>query len=269
MDDVDFTVLAAKSVFSDMIDKCPPAETCRDAFDRTAKATIKMVSSTGGFGTPAQPRRRARRSNTTTTNPTRAPEDSRRHNASTEHQPPFQFDLSLSDDLSPPNLSVAADMAPQGSPATSKGKGIDADTYMSQPQGSLASSPGTGSLDLALANTPPLLRRVTTQQQQQQQSPAAGNTFMGQQFGLQGAVDYPDAPTRDFLQNIGVSPHSEFGGGGGGFDQAQMDLGFGINWEGLGNDYGDGQQMNPFDSFYFGPQQSGNGGGAGGMGGGL
>ncbi|RDA83203.1 hypothetical protein CP532_1228 [Ophiocordyceps camponoti-leonardi (nom. inval.)] len=50
MDEVDFTVLAAKSVFTDMIDKCPPAETCRDAFDRTAKATIKMASSMGGFG---------------------------------------------------------------------------------------------------------------------------------------------------------------------------------------------------------------------------
>ncbi|RDA91639.1 hypothetical protein CP533_0075 [Ophiocordyceps camponoti-saundersi (nom. inval.)] len=52
MDEVDFTVLAAKSVFTDMIDKCPPAETCRDAFDRTAKATIKMASSNGGFGHP-------------------------------------------------------------------------------------------------------------------------------------------------------------------------------------------------------------------------
>ena len=50
MEEVDFTVLAAKSVFADLIDKCPPAETCSDAFDRTAKATTKMVSSTGGFG---------------------------------------------------------------------------------------------------------------------------------------------------------------------------------------------------------------------------
>ena len=50
MDEVDFTILAATSVFSDLIDKCPPAEACRDAFDRTAKATIKMANSTGGFG---------------------------------------------------------------------------------------------------------------------------------------------------------------------------------------------------------------------------
>ena len=50
MDEVDFTILAAHSVFTDLMDKCPPAEACRDAFDRTARATIKMANSTGGFG---------------------------------------------------------------------------------------------------------------------------------------------------------------------------------------------------------------------------
>lgn len=50
MDEVDFTVLAATSVFTDLMEKCPPAEACRDAFERTAKATIKMANSTGGFG---------------------------------------------------------------------------------------------------------------------------------------------------------------------------------------------------------------------------
>ncbi|KAK3688502.1 fungal-specific transcription factor domain-containing protein [Podospora appendiculata] len=50
VDEVDFTILAAKSVFTDLIEKCPPAEACRDAFDRTAKATIRMANSTGGFG---------------------------------------------------------------------------------------------------------------------------------------------------------------------------------------------------------------------------
>ncbi|KAK4463687.1 positive regulator of purine utilization [Cladorrhinum samala] len=50
MDEVDFTILAATSVFTDLMDKCPPAEACRDAFDRTVKATIKMVNASGGFG---------------------------------------------------------------------------------------------------------------------------------------------------------------------------------------------------------------------------
>jgi hypothetical protein len=50
LDDVDFTVLAATSVLDDLIEKCPPAEACRDAFVRMSKATIKMCLSTGGFG---------------------------------------------------------------------------------------------------------------------------------------------------------------------------------------------------------------------------
>ncbi|KAK4995424.1 hypothetical protein LTR66_004748 [Elasticomyces elasticus] len=50
LDDVDFTVLAATSVLGDLIDKCPPAEACRDAFDRMSKATISMCMSTTGFG---------------------------------------------------------------------------------------------------------------------------------------------------------------------------------------------------------------------------
>ncbi|KAL8711392.1 MAG: hypothetical protein Q9220_004290 [cf. Caloplaca sp. 1 TL-2023] len=50
LDDVDFTILAATSVLGDLIDKCPPAESCRDAFERMSRATVKMCLSTTGFG---------------------------------------------------------------------------------------------------------------------------------------------------------------------------------------------------------------------------
>ena len=50
LDDVDFTVLAATSVLRDLVEKCPPAEACREAFDRMSKATIKMGLATTGFG---------------------------------------------------------------------------------------------------------------------------------------------------------------------------------------------------------------------------
>lgn len=50
LDDVDFTVLIATSVLSDLMEKCPPAEACRDAFVRMSKATISMCMSTTGFG---------------------------------------------------------------------------------------------------------------------------------------------------------------------------------------------------------------------------
>ncbi|KAB8072809.1 fungal-specific transcription factor domain-containing protein [Aspergillus leporis] len=50
LDEVDFTVLAATSVLGDLMHKCPPAEACRDAFERMNKATVQMCLSTTGFG---------------------------------------------------------------------------------------------------------------------------------------------------------------------------------------------------------------------------
>ncbi|PYH96721.1 hypothetical protein BO71DRAFT_481830 [Aspergillus ellipticus CBS 707.79] len=50
LDEVDFTVLAATSVLGDLTHKCPPAEACRDAFERMSKATVQMCLSTTGFG---------------------------------------------------------------------------------------------------------------------------------------------------------------------------------------------------------------------------
>lgn len=42
MDEVDFTILAATSVLGDLVNKCPPAEACRDAFERMSRATVQM-----------------------------------------------------------------------------------------------------------------------------------------------------------------------------------------------------------------------------------
>ena len=47
---MDFTILAATSVLSDLIEKCPPAEACRDAFVRMSKATVTMCMNSTGFG---------------------------------------------------------------------------------------------------------------------------------------------------------------------------------------------------------------------------
>src|SRR5277367_197341 len=54
MDEVDFTILAATSVLGDLIEKCPSAEACRDAFNRMSKATVQMCMSTTGFSTNTQ-----------------------------------------------------------------------------------------------------------------------------------------------------------------------------------------------------------------------
>ena len=53
MDDVDYTILAATTVLGNLMEKCPPAEACRDAFDRMAKATVQMCMGTTGFGSRA------------------------------------------------------------------------------------------------------------------------------------------------------------------------------------------------------------------------
>ena len=43
LDDSDFAVLAATAVLSDLMEKCPPAEACRDAFERMSKAHCSDV----------------------------------------------------------------------------------------------------------------------------------------------------------------------------------------------------------------------------------
>jgi hypothetical protein len=78
------------------------------------------------------------------------------------------------------------------------------------------------------------------------------------------AIEYPDLQTMEFLQGLqGGAPNGEFAAS---MDQAQLDLGFGINWDGMHHDFSEGQQVNLFDGFFFGGQQGGMNGG-GGMGG--
>lgn len=70
-------------------------------------------------------------------------------------------------------------------------------------------------------------------------------------------MEYPDAQTMELLQTFGTGSNGGFGG----MDQNQMDFGFGINWEGVHNDYAEAAQpMNPFDTFFFGGPQGGNAG---------
>ncbi|KAJ3480475.1 hypothetical protein NLG97_g8061 [Lecanicillium saksenae] len=271
MDEVDFTVLAAKSVFTDMIDKCPPAETCRDAFDRTAKATIKMASSNGGFGT-TNPRPRRQRRETTTWVTAPVPDVSSLKPTS-RHRPQgseggYQFDIGMGDNLSSPGLSAGGDTSAQNTPPLGKSNTFDSDTLMSDGRRHSGPSPADGSIsqdgssiDPPLVHSPTIPRRITTQ--------GGNNTFMGQQFGLQGSMDYPDSQTMEFLQTLGATPNGDFSA----VDQAQLDLGFGINWEGMHNDFSEGGHINPFDTFFFGGQpnsgSNNNGNSGNGTGGGM
>ena len=160
------------------------------------------------------------------------------------------------------NASASSTAQPRSNPAMM-------DTTLNRDNTTFDASQVTSPTVHRVPTAPNSANTLLAQQQQQQQQ---------QQFALQGSpLDYPDAQTLDFLNTLGAANN-----GGGDFvspgigDQAHLDLGFGMNWEGLANDYSEGQQMNPFDAFFFGGQQpgqgqgsdgtNGGGGGCGGMG---
>uniref|UniRef100_H1VIT9 Fungal specific transcription factor n=1 Tax=Colletotrichum higginsianum (strain IMI 349063) TaxID=759273 RepID=H1VIT9_COLHI len=242
MDEVDFTILAAKSVFTDLIDKCPPAETCRDAFDRTAKATIKMANSTGGFNSVPPRKTRENRfewssasGDGTSTSGASLPRRRQQHQS---QQNSYQMDLALSDSLSSPNLSVAGELPPRNSPRTT-------DFNMM--------GPGQGSpseIDPSFVASPPVSRRVAAQRS------SSGGSFMAQQqqAGPYGMGEYSDIQTMDFFQSLQGNSDGDLGGSGE-VTTPQLDLGFGINWDNMHHDFSDGQQMNIFDGFFFGGEQ--------------
>lgn len=109
MDEVDFTILAATSVLGDLIEKCPPAEACRDAFDRMSKATVQMCMSTTGFGSGAQQGFYSRRPHHTGghIHSQPQPDDYFNANSSRLRKPPQsnrpkpQFDMGLNDLFTP------------------------------------------------------------------------------------------------------------------------------------------------------------------------
>ncbi|KAK2731187.1 fungal specific transcription factor [Colletotrichum kahawae] len=254
MDEVDFTILAAKSVFTDLIDKCPPAETCRDAFDRTAKATIKMANSTGGFGSVPPRKMRENRfewssasgDGASTSTASAAPGRRRQQPPQQFQQGSFQTDRALSDTLSSPSPAVAGDLPPRNSPRA-------ADFNM-MGQGS------PSEIDPSFVASPPVPRRMAAQRS------SSGGSFMNQNQQQQGSYnnnsssnnnmggDYPDIQTMDFFQSLQGNPNGEVGAGGDG-TTPNLDLGFGINWDNMHHDFSDGQQMNIFDGFFFGGQQ--------------
>lgn len=69
-----------------------------------------------------------------------------------------------------------------------------------------------------------------------------------------GGVNYSDLQGMDFLQGL-QDPSSSTGGYTN--PDMQMDMGFGLGWEGMHHDFSDGQQVDLFDGFFFGGQQGG------------
>ncbi|KAK4238862.1 hypothetical protein C8A03DRAFT_33117 [Achaetomium macrosporum] len=281
MDEVDFTVLAATSVFNDFIDKCPPAEACRDAFERTVKATLRMVNASGGFGQQYQSGQlNGASSSRNSLDPSRLEWSSRsdstsmsgkpQHNRHRLRQPMDQVSAVASDAYSDstsllsavqigaqyrlPGAASTVKAEPDGFslmrnlpvPARSNGSSTDRNNPVTPEAQQQLSSPIA---DMVSPTVPQQQQQQQRRQQQQQQ----------QQFNP-GALSFSELQGMEFLQNLNSSSssnnnNSNNGGvttGTDGVDfsglaDIQMDLGFGLGWDGL-----DGQQLDLFDGFFFG-----------------
>ncbi|RYP02967.1 hypothetical protein DL764_005493 [Monosporascus ibericus] len=280
MDEVDFTILAATSVFSDLISKCPPAETCRDAFDRTAKATVKMAQSTGGFGqvlhrvkrgsreyansreTAAQRQRHSQRApadhgtpriSTRYDNPTYDSYSSIQRGAQTTPSQAGGYRLPM------PNAQAEQDayamLQTRPAPALSTGSGSDvgsmADNSAIDPV--LLPSPRQGQSPASAASLTP-----STQSSKYPQTAPGSNLNMLRSPSNSynpGTINYSDLQDMDFLQGLQEQTSTDYTN-----PDLQMDMGFGLGWEAMHHDFSEGQQVDLFDGFFFGGQQGGLGG---------
>ncbi|KAI1658520.1 fungal-specific transcription factor domain-containing protein [Daldinia decipiens] len=286
MDEVDFTILAATSVFTDLIEKCPPAEACRDAFDRTAKATIKMANSTGGFGQVLHRSKRSSRNGNDYINARDATANRHKahHRASLDHtgsrttssyNTPGQESYS-SHDTSQISSIQAASQASGFRLSMPKVK-TEQDGYSmmrTMPQSTLstaslsdvASLPDNSAIDPVLlpspgahTSSPVSINSLTPQSNPgQPYNQNTGNSNFNFRspattFTPSAAINYSDLQGMDFLQGIQEQPNAD------GVVNAdlQMDMGFGLGWEGMHHDFSDGQQVDLFDGFFFGGQQGG------------
>jgi hypothetical protein len=285
----------AKAVFTDMIPKCPPAETCRAAFDRTAKATVKMAAASGGFGQVIQPHMRhleqmARHEGSRGWSPsiTDRPSTSsggglRRHQKQPSSQLGLRFDQSPSDTFSSPTISPMAD--PNYSPPLARPPmAFDDSTFGStlytphqqqqqQQQQQLLPQPGMGQIgvqspkdrDLAPSqSSTPLLpspsmpsNNLPPQQSQEGTSstPVPGAGAVFDQPSVSTPIDFND------MQGVDLFPSWQGTPTGDEINMAALwDSTLGFNWDGLNQFASNGQQVNLFNGFFSGGPGGGNSG---------
>jgi hypothetical protein len=204
MDEVDFTILAATSVLGDLIEKCPPAEACRDAFDRMSKATVQMCMSTTGFGSSTQGlnSRRKSRSQHHSQNSEAEGDYFNKHRGQSRPthglpRPKPQFDMSLNDLLgsqqdTPTMQTQPPPFRPSSQNSTSASSAIKAEFE----QYSTSATPSTA---------PPLARQNSTQIGAQSQSQSQSQS--GQQTStMQSPSDYAISPPLSSLDTSAIDP---------------------------------------------------------------
>jgi hypothetical protein len=286
MDEVDFTVLAATSVLTDLIEKCPPAEACRDAFDRMAKATVQMCLSTTGFSSSSQglhsrhDRHDSPSGNKDHFDAISTPTTSfRRQGHGSSVRPKPTFDMGLHDLLGPVQTTRFRQGNQTAGAASKNDFGkferpqiVRQNTALStmsnaHPSPSEYASPPLSSFDQSNAAIDPSLLPSPSPQStvSAQSNPNPNNQDLSQvpytqnQFAPHQEQQFSFSDNgfsgMDFLQGNGWE-NSENGGigngGNGGFSGG--DLGMGLGWEGVNHDFSDGGGQLPdlFDGFFFG-----------------
>lgn len=120
LDDFDFTVLAATSVLADLMVKCPPAEACRDAFERMSRATVQMCMSSPAFGFGCKEEQHRMPAEPSAPRPIAPmpPGRARKLMPQPTKRPPPKFDMNLQD-LFPDGLSSSSRPQPSSGRARS------------------------------------------------------------------------------------------------------------------------------------------------------
>jgi len=288
LDDFDFTVLAATSVLGDLMEKCPPAESCRDAFERMSKATVQMCMSTPGFGFSRDRDDHHHTNAHLSSNAMSMMTDldvkqDYRFPQQTHvraRRPPPKFDMNLRDlfpddldsrsrasqsfpqqlpDMQRMHTSMNMQMSPQQQqqqqpkPNFQQMQQPQSQPQQRSPASSINSHINAGSMGIDTT----YMYDPQQQQQQQQQSSAPfynNNNTSSDHTQNQDAAGL--LPAMDFLDAAGVATNDDFS-----FDTSALDLGFGM---GMGldfqHDWSDGQQIDLFDGFFFGNNGAGTGG---------
>ena len=258
MDEVDFTILAATSVLGDLIEKCPPAEACRDAFDRMSKATVQMCMSTTGFSSSAQGLNTRSHSSRNPHSDTSEPFMSSNNNIPRSSRGPQSrrkphFDMGLNDllgstgpttQLSYPPVKNEMDYTNQ---QPTKHQRTGSHSVGHSPI-DYATSPTLSNID-ASAIDPSLLPSPSLANF----SPNAPYQTPLPQLQNDLPFPFPNAPGMDFLAaddwemtnaDGGAAPNVQGGWNG--------DLGMGLGWEGMDHDFSEGGAVDIFDGFFFG-----------------
>jgi hypothetical protein len=300
LDDVDFTILAATSVLADLIPNCPPAEACRDAFTRMAKATISMCMSTTGFGVASSLGSQALDSPVSYVSPDQLSNDhtydasagfadagaeiSQRPTSMNERRQVPKFDMNLKDLFSDIELQGRPQSffpRPGPRPGTSQQQQQQQQRQDPVPfMGTSYAIPSTPDTSAGTAPSPlqyqQQLNLAAQQRLQQQQQPQPAYNFQPlSQTISQQAPDF-SFDTLDFLDTFpSTDPNANSNGMSGTtnnnnyWPSGDLDLGFGTGgmggWEDSGSMEGvgaGGGGPDLFDGFFFGAA-GGNGGGYG------